>query len=40
MMLGDYTEEKLVEFANSRVPAEYKIANFKDKSLSNSKYLL
>lgn len=39
-MLGDFTEDKLVEFANARVPAEYKIANFKDKSLANSKYLL
>jgi len=39
-MLGDFTEEKLVEWGNKRIPAEFKIANFKDKTLSNSKYLL
>lgn len=38
-MLGDFTEEKLVEWSNKRVPEEVRISSFKDKNIANSKYL-
>ena len=33
-------ENKLVEWANARVPAENKIASFKDKQLKSSVFFL
>lgn len=37
---GDIPEAQLLEWANSRVPADVRVKNFKDKSLSNCKFLL
>ncbi len=39
-MIGDMTEEKLVEWGNSLVPADLKIKNLKEPSLANCKYFL
>ena len=39
-VIGDKTEEELVNWANGRVPDEYKIKNLKDKSLKNSLYFI
>lgn len=38
--VGKINEEKLVEWGNSKVPAEHQIKNLKDKSLRNCKFLL
>ena len=37
-MLGNWTEEKLIEWANDRV-GTLKINSFKDKSISSCKFL-
>jgi len=38
-MLGGWTEEKLLAWGNERVKKDPKIKNFKDKSISNCKFL-
>jgi len=37
-MIGDMTEQKLIEWANSRIDKEYNITNFKDKKLASSQF--
>lgn len=39
-IIGNTTEEKLLEWANTRVKKNAKIASFKDKSLANGHYLI
>jgi Calponin homology (CH) domain len=38
--VGVINEEKLLAWANERVPEEHKVKNFKDKSLKNCQFLL
>lgn len=38
--VGKINEEVLVNWANERVPEEFRIKNFKDKSLRNCMFLL
>lgn len=38
-MLGDWTEDKLLDWAKQKVKKEPTIANFKDKSIANCKFL-
>lgn len=38
--VGKINEEQLVEWGNSKVPAEHQIKNLKDKSIRNCKFLL
>ena len=38
-MLGDWTEEKLLDWAKQRVKKEPTIASFKDKTIANTKFL-
>lgn len=37
-VIGDMNEQKLVEWGNSRIESEFKIATFKDKTLKTSLY--
>ena len=39
-VIGDKTEEELLNWANSRIPEEYKINTLKDKSLKNSLFFI
>lgn len=38
--VGIINEEKLLSWANERVPEEHRVKNFKDKSLKNCQFLL
>ena len=38
-VLGGWTEEKLLEWAKNRVKRDPTITSFKDKSISNCKFL-
>lgn len=38
-MVGDMTEKQVEEWGNSRVKEENKIKGFKDKTISNCKFL-
>lgn len=38
--VGKINDEQLIAWGNSKVPAEFKIKNLKDKSIANCKFLL